>query len=240
MTTINPLARNATAQRALKTAWKALRRIANDLPDNVVIAVGSPEQYGAMSDVTDEGSWVTYLPPTIFLAEERLELGGEIVIQTLLHGATHIIAHQCHFHDLSRQGRYHNGTFVNVASGLGLEYPEHQKPHYARGKSAVVLSAEALATYSGIIAYLDATLNVLPPAERSTHEQPSPSDSERPEPGRPRTRPPGAPDTSGFRAICDCEPPKVIRVSLKQIDRDGGIMCGACKKLFYVEDRGED
>jgi hypothetical protein len=64
----------------------------------------------------DGGSAVAEL----FVGGEGLSRGAEGVLATLLHEATHGLAHVRRVQDTSRQGRYHNARFRALGEELGL------------------------------------------------------------------------------------------------------------------------
>jgi hypothetical protein len=56
----------------------------------------------------------------ILVAGEGLERGAVPVLGTLLHEAAHALAHARRVKDTSRQGRYHNARYRQVAEEVGL------------------------------------------------------------------------------------------------------------------------
>ena len=62
--------------------------------------------------------------PEVFVGGEGLALGAVDVLGTLLHEATHALAHVRGIRDTSRQGRYHNRRFRDLATEVGLEVRE--------------------------------------------------------------------------------------------------------------------
>lgn len=107
---------------AVERAYDDLRRVWPELPDVVVcIASGTGGgearhgHYAAMAwnddaDAIDE----------LFVAGERLGDGAEAVLETLLHESAHALGIVRGTPTTSRQGRYHNKTFVAIAEELGL------------------------------------------------------------------------------------------------------------------------
>src|SRR5947208_20920 len=62
--------------------------------------------------------------PEVFVGGEGLARGAVDVLGTLLHEATHALAHVRGIKDTSRQGRYHNRRFAALAGELGLDIRE--------------------------------------------------------------------------------------------------------------------
>ena len=60
----------------------------------------------------------------VFVGGEGLALGAVDVLGTLLHEATHALAHVRGVQDTSRQGRYHNRRFRDLAEEIGLDVRE--------------------------------------------------------------------------------------------------------------------
>src|SRR5205807_10433423 len=59
--------------------------------------------------------------PEMFVAGEGLANGPRDVLATLLHEAAHGLADARGIQDTSRQGRYHNARYRDLATELGLE-----------------------------------------------------------------------------------------------------------------------
>jgi hypothetical protein len=66
------------------------------------------------------GPAAAYDVPEVFIAGELLALGAEQVLATMLHEAAHALAAVREITDTSRQGRYHNARFRELATELGL------------------------------------------------------------------------------------------------------------------------
>ena len=121
---------------ALESAWSAIQARHSDLPDVVIVlasgSVGAPRgalklgHFAAMrwthadaAPTAQEGARAAL--PEVFVGGEGLALGAVDVLGTLLHEATHALAHVRGIKDTSRQGRFHNRRFRDLASEIGLE-----------------------------------------------------------------------------------------------------------------------
>ena len=89
---------------------------------------------------------------------EGLDRGAHDVLATLLHEASHAIADERGIKDTSRQGRYHNQRFKNIAEELGLEV--RRDPEV--GWSLTNISEATANAYSASLAELAAALRADP------------------------------------------------------------------------------
>ena len=121
---------------ALEAAWAAIQHRHPEIPDVVIVmaagSVGVPRgalklgHFAAMrwthatgTGESAEGGEQVGLPE-VFVGGEGLALGAVDVLGTLLHEATHALAHVRKVQDTSRQGRYHNRRFRDLADEMGL------------------------------------------------------------------------------------------------------------------------
>src|SRR5688572_1100014 len=148
--------------KALEVLWTSIRKRHPELPD-VVLITGSAISNGMAwahfwrerwEDRTDSTK-----RPEMFISGERLACGAELTLQSMLHEAAHALACVREEQDTSRQGRYHNKTFVKIAEELGLEYA-HEAPNTTIGFSAVTLREETKVTYKVEIEKLDTAIKV--------------------------------------------------------------------------------
>jgi hypothetical protein len=109
---------------ALDRTWSAIRARHPDVPE-VVIALGAGTdrrtgipRYGHFS----AGRWQRSdgRLPELFIGGEGLERGAVPVLGTLLHEGAHGIAAARGIQDTSRQGRYHNARFRDLAAEVGV------------------------------------------------------------------------------------------------------------------------
>lgn len=105
----------------------------------------------------DQGAALDTRKTEVFMSGERLACGAKLTLQTLAHEAAHVLAHIRGVQDTSRQGRYHNRRFVELAGLYGLEWTgDHvrhtsMKGHPVIGFSQVTISAEAERKFAQVI-----------------------------------------------------------------------------------------
>jgi len=145
--------------KTLNTVWKAVQKRNPELPDVFMVAQMSGQsgkgttlghyRYGGWS-VRDE-----LAVPEVMLSGECLRQNGEGILKTIIHEASHGLAHVRGVKDVSRQNRYHNKKFVQHAEELGMEYTL-DKPDNTHGYTGVTLRSETVELYKEEIALLDA------------------------------------------------------------------------------------
>jgi hypothetical protein len=136
---------------------------------------------------------------------ESLRHGALDVLGTLLHEATHGIAHTRGIQDTSRQGRYHNRRFKRLGENLGLILAEDP----SIGWSLTSVAPETAQVYRAELDTLTTALVVYRHAETRTA----------------RTRA----NTNLIAAACSC--PRRIRVA-GSVLAVASITCGACGSEF--------
>jgi hypothetical protein len=107
--------------------------------------------FAAMRWQTGDG-----LMPEVFVGGEGLAAGPTPVLGTLLHEAAHAIADVRGIKDTSRQGRYHNQHYAELARDLGLDV-SRVEPIGWSGTSVPEASADL---YADTIADLTAALTI--------------------------------------------------------------------------------
>jgi hypothetical protein len=201
---------------ALEGAWAAIRAHHADLPPAVIIlgagSVGVPAgvlklgHFAAMR--WRDGSNPAGLPlAEVFIGGEGLAHGPTGVLGTLLHEAAHALAHVRDIKDTSRQGRWHNVRFKQLAEEVGIQVTKD--PRIGWSPTTVTDATEAM--YGATIAELGRALRLY----RSTEATP---DQEK----KPTTPP----------CVCGCG--RKIRVSAKTLAA-GPISCGLCGEDFEPE-----
>src|ERR1700744_317086 len=90
----------------------------------------------------------------VWVSGERLAEGGREGMQTCIHEAAHALARVRGEKDTSNRIRYHNKTFVKLATELGLEGPE-QSAGPGLGYSDCHITGNTAEKYSYEIAQLD-------------------------------------------------------------------------------------
>jgi hypothetical protein len=179
--------------------------------------------------------------PELFVAGECFAEGATHTLLTILHEATHALAHARRVKDTSRQGKYHNRRFLELAAELDLEWPPSAKAHPVNGFSEVQLSEVATIFYADTIAELDAAITL----HLDTFRRLGLAGGGQPDPGAGgedqgdgQTEGDGGAKTfNRAKLVCDCYPERSIRVSPKQAQR-GPILCGICDGEFRPEDDG--
>ena len=123
---------------ALEEAWDAIATHHPDLPPVALILSGGHVRPGLM--VLGQFAAERWIPETthtgaatheVLITGEGLNLGAGEVFATLLHEAAHALAAARAIKDTSRQGRYHNQRFRELASELGLHVQHSAKQGWA-------------------------------------------------------------------------------------------------------------
>lgn len=192
-----------------------MRTLHSDVPEVVLIvasgagAKGGVECWGHFSPCRWEQS--EQERHEVMIGGEGLRRGPGGVLGTVLHEAAHGLAVARGIVDTSRQGRYHNKRYRELARELGLEVSE-QRPY---GWPATELGEGTRRRYGACLRQLGRAL-VLWRRE----------DLERGQTG------------TGSRLrlrLCSCEPPRKIRLSASTA-ADGPIVCGVCDQEFETEE----
>src|SRR5262249_33785605 len=123
---------SAPVLAALEHTWAAIRAHHPELPAVVVVLASGSD--GAPAGWLRLGHFAAMrwqhhtndpdreqLIPEVFIGGEGLARGPIQVLGTLLHEATHALAHVRGVKDTSRQGRYHNQRFADLAHEMGLD-----------------------------------------------------------------------------------------------------------------------
>lgn len=199
---------------ALEASYNAIRLQHPDVPAAVIVISSSESKYGhyARSRWNIEGCKL----PEIMVSAEGLKRSPREVLGTLIHEAAHGLAHarqlaccgpDCkHFHDTSRDGKYHNKKFRELAEELGLEVEDLGK---SLGHTRTSLPEEE---HPELVAELEPKLVAWREFDVKTK---------------------GAPRTNREQSLnCRCSHPKrTIRV-FPGIMELGPILCGVCGDEF--------
>jgi hypothetical protein len=148
----------------LNSTWRTIQANHPDVPD-VFLVVKSTGRSGRRGSTTlghysySEWAIEETQAPEVMISGECFKGGPEQVLQTLLHEAAHGLAHVREVKDCSRQNRYHNKRFKNLAEEMGLEWPTlvdtqmglfsgfPYPPDERIGYSSVRLTQETIAAY---------------------------------------------------------------------------------------------
>ena len=106
----------------LEEIWQAIRRNHPEIPPVVVIIASGTEGKHARWGHHAPGRWHidNQQRAEIMISGEGLRRDPQHVLGTLLHEAAHALAAARGIKDTSRQGRYHNKHYKNLAAELGL------------------------------------------------------------------------------------------------------------------------
>lgn len=164
----------------MEQAYADVRANHPDLPADIVFVMGqgatrSGIKYGhfATGRWTAKDAVRSGEVPEVLISAECLAMGAEQVMQTIVHEAVHALAHARGVKETSRQNRYHNRKFVDLAEELGMFYP-HDGPDATIGWSAVELTEETKAKYSERISLLEEAITVAKDAGLDLDTEPEP------------------------------------------------------------------
>jgi hypothetical protein len=199
---------------AIERTWAAIQERHPDVPDVVLTLGNGSARPGQLTlGHFHDGKWATGETrlPELFVGGEGLARGPHAVLGTLLHEATHGVAATRNIKDTSRQGRYHNTRFRDLATELGTRVERDPRI----GWSITTVPDTTAQHYGDQIATLDAAIK----AHRLADVH-----------GVGRTT-----GNNGLVATCECAPPRKIRLSRTAYDA-GAITCGACEADFTARD----
>lgn len=215
--------------RAFAYAWDAIQKRNPEVP-NVVITFGdgsmgfglrknghfAPNRWARGEEHIHE----------LFIGGEGLERTPEEVMGTLLHEAAHGLAIVRDVQDVSREGRYHNGTFKALGEELGIELAYSK----AIGWSKTTITPAAVKTYAAAIRRLEAAMVAYRRDPMALVSLPGGLGGLL---GGATTKGRRKPGTSrnGQVLECACEHPRKIRVSDSTAEL-GPITCGICGADF--------
>jgi len=166
------------------------------------------------------------------MAGETLAKGARQVLQTMLHEAAHVMAKVRDIQDTSRQGRWHNAKFKDLAVELGLEHKRDQADK-SHGFSFVTLTETTIARYTDLLDELDREIHLvvnLPIWLGGTEDDTEAEGGEKIGQGKKPGKGEGS-SSNNLKCVCRCETPRIIRVSRKVLE-EAGIMCRECGEDF--------
>jgi len=214
--TAQPAAAASRLVAALELAWTAIRDRHPEVPEVVLVVASGSDPRGRSLTLGHFAAARWQLADTTHRAEvlvsgEGLRRGALDVLGTLLHEAAHGLAHARGIKETSREGRYHNRRFAQLAEELGIEVA-HVQP---LGWSATTVPASTADAYDATVSALGAALVLWRRAELA-------ATSAGPSPARRRVV-----------CVCTCERRiHVVRSTLEQ----GPILCGACGDPFTPDE----
>lgn len=141
--------------QALEAAWAAIRVAHPEVPAAVIILGPGDERpgfikwghFGASRWSTSAG-----VQHEVLISGESLQRPAAETIGTLLHEAAHGLAHAKRIEDTSRDRRYHNGRFADLARAVGLSVVKD--PTYGWNRTS--MTPEAIGRYKAVIDALEA------------------------------------------------------------------------------------
>ncbi|MFF0170200.1 hypothetical protein [Streptomyces prasinus] len=249
--TIAEIAAGVTA--ALVEAWNAVRARHPDVPEAVItMATGGRESAMKLAHFEPrrwrlrEGDAVHH---EVFVTAESLRGGAEEVFGHLLHEAVHAICEARGIEDCSAS-QYHNKKFRDAAAELGLRQQADISAYFKKkyGFAGTEPTDETKAAYAEQITALDEAIRAtrVPSflatrtrgggggvADGDADAGSEAGEDEGPAPKKEKDKE----DRNYIKAVCQCTPPAVIRVSPKTLERRN-IMCGDCMENFALEQSG--
>lgn len=214
---------------AIEVAWAAIQQAHGDVPEVVVTIGGGAERGGLKLGHFAAERWARGADAVheLFVGGEGLQRGARDVMGTLLHEAAHAAAAARGVQDTSRQGRYHNGKFRQIAESFGLII-EHDS---RIGWSVTTMPEGTADTYTEPIAGLAAAIVAyrrgFVPVGGTVGGTGTGDDDEGDQDGKkPR---------NGHSLTCACEPARRIRVSASTYEA-GPILCGNCTEPFSIDE----
>ncbi len=219
---------------SLERAWAAIGHRHSDLPQVVMVLASGSD--GAPSGWLKLGHfaamrWETRdnVMPEVFIGGEGLARGPIGVLGTLLHEAAHALAHAREIKDTSRQGRYHNARYAELARSLGLDVAQIAPI----GWSNTTVTEATADHYAATIADLAAALKIFRRSESDLFRAATGDDRDQGDGDTTRTpRRPATPtrdNGNGVAALCGCG--RRIRVTASVLDL-GPITCALCGDPF--------
>jgi hypothetical protein len=259
-----PAATGSSLIAALEHTWATIRHQRPELPEVVFITgtglrhatatsvdakwghfgaqrwvQGHPQPTTPPPTETGQGAGLHVQPdrkPELFVAGECFAEGATHTLGTILHEATHALALARGVKDTSRQGKYHNRHFLELATELDLEWPSGAKAHPVSGFSELRLSKVAAIFYADTIAELDAAITLHLDTFRRLRlgGGQTTTGTTSPEGEGAGGENQGGKTFNRSKLVCDCYPERSIRVSPKQAER-GPILCGVCGGEFQPQ-----
>ncbi len=200
---------------ALERTWQTIRQRYPDVPEAVlVVASGSEGKRLNLGHFAPHRWQVNGADRhEVLVGGEGLHRGSLEVLGTLLHEAAHGLAQARGVQDTSRQGRYHNRRYAQLARELGLDVA-HLDPI---GWSATTVPEATAAGYAGQLEELQAALVLWRRQEARI----------------------GTGTRSRNLLACTCACGRRLRVA-KATLAEAPILCGACEQPFEPADPDED
>jgi hypothetical protein len=191
----------------LEDVWGVLQERYPEIPDTVIV-LGTGVKGAKLH------KWGHWLPKSwkvdsvktgeFLLAGEALAVGPEKVMEIVKHEATHALAESRSIVDTSRNGRFHNKKFADLAEEMGLKAVKWDPYGWAATEYTPLPQDDEM------LAYIKEALILERPFVAKDPEE----DSER---------------KKSIKTECGC--PRKLRLSQTQME-DGPITCGVCNEDF--------
>jgi hypothetical protein len=214
---------------AIEATWAAIRAEHPDVP-RVVVTIGAGTRGSAPGQVTfghyAGARWVHTTAgdmPELFIGGEGLAHGARELLGTLLHEAAHGIAATRAIKDTSRQGRYHNTSYKQLAQEVGLKVTKDDRI----GWSDTSVPASTATAYAEQEALLAAAITAHRRTEYAARTLPTMGDDGEAQAGAADTGRPSS--DNGVAARCGCD--RRVRVAASVLQA-GPIICGLCGTEF--------
>lgn len=225
----------SAAVATLEAVWAVIQTHNADAPRVVFLLGGGSDKQGELTwGHWWAGRWRVDGGERIgevMIAGERLAMGAEWVLSTLLHECAHALAFVREIKDTSRRGRYHNGRFQTLAREVGLDCEQGEGKNKARGFTRTSLTDPTRALYAAELRRLEAICERGHRVRRSFAGQKGRA-AKPPEGGDGGDGDEGK-QTDGKRItlLCGCEKPRRIRV-VRSVAELGTIGCELCLHPF--------
>jgi len=204
---------NSTVVRALEKAWGEIRVAHPDVPTVVMIVASGSSGRTLKWGHYAEGRWTSNKKndkaPEVLISGEGFQRGATDVMGTLLHEAAHGMAATRKLQDTSRDGRYHNKVFKQLAEELGLTVGKQG----TRGLAATSMPPETIKKWRRVITDLSTVIKSYRFAEGPRGGSKS--------------------ENRQLLAICQCR--RKIRLSRETYDA-GPIICRVCERHFELRE----
>jgi hypothetical protein len=211
---------------ALENAYSVLRRRWPELPA-VVITVFY-DRHRSVRGYFWDGQWRSTVRPALpelHIDSTILSDPPEAILKTLVHEATHALAKARRVNDTSRDGRYHNQRFADLAQEMGLETAPDRQIGY---RTPALQPAWLVGTYAPLVQVIAAASRRLWQDDRNAGAVNVGSSV-----GANVAPPPAGPRGRLIKATCGCRPPRIIRVARSTLEL-APIHCDACNADFAL------
>lgn len=195
----------------LEAGWAAIQARHPEVPDVVLtVELGRRGQAGPGRCGAEQWARCSAggpRPAEVSVDGGDLAGGAAAVLTRLLHEAAHALAHARRVKDTSRQGRYHNARYRELAGILGLVCEDAG----AHGWADTRLPPSSAETYRGVLVALDAARAAFPHPVEPQRSQ-----------GKPQKG-------NGVVARCQCA--RQFRITASVLAA-GPIVCAVCQTAF--------